>query len=311
MDTPAPPRSSRSVFVSPPRAPRPRDAPLRAALRAARRLIVLAIVACAACAGCGRSSDASRAAAPPAEETAAAATGGAAREGAGAPRRALLEVHASFTIDAPPSEARHVADRLDALAREHGGFVASSSADGDSVHVELRVPPDAIGAVRAILAGEGTIGSESRTAVDVTAAVTDLDARARAAHQEEARLLKLLDEKTASLGDVLAAEKALADVREKIERLDAERRVAHERVDLATVDVLVRAPASVTPAVDRIASAARDGVLGARDASIAMAVLALRVAPTTLVLLFAAWLLFVAARRIARRVPRDRVAFRR
>jgi len=271
-------------------------------------LVVFSLLACV-CAACARSDAARDGASSGASSKPPATTEG----DPGAPRaarRALLEIHAELEVDASADEARRIAERLDALARERGGFVASSSFDESAAHVVARVPADAIGEVRRILAGAGPIARERETATDVTDAVADLDARARAAHQEEARLLRLLDEKTASLGDVLAAEKALAEVREKIERLDAEQRVAHERVDLATVDVTVRIPTTGGPIVARLADAARDGVVGAREVSLAMVVLALRVAPTSLLLAAAGWILFVAARRMARRGRRDRVPSR-
>src|SRR6185436_4221729 len=101
-----------------------------------------------------------------------------------------------------------------------------------------------LGAVRAALGAGGTIARESVQTTDVTDALADLDARLRSAREEEKRLLKLLEERTGSLNDVLASERALAGVRERIEQLEAQQRVAQGRVDLATVDVWLRSKAA-------------------------------------------------------------------
>jgi hypothetical protein len=125
-----------------------------------------------------------------------------------------------------------------------------------------------------------------------------VDARRTSALAEETRLLKLLDEKTGSLADVLAVERALSDVRERVERLDAEARVAKGRVDLATVTITLRPAVAAQPALARrVAEAARDGMETARDVVVGILLLGLRAAPTLAVLGLVPALIVALARR--------------
>jgi hypothetical protein len=219
-------------------------------------------------------------------------------------RQQLLEIQASFELGlAPDATLQATTAPLIALVEARGGYVEESELGGGSQaqgRLVLRVPTAALGELRARLAQSGNVLRESQTAKDVTDAIADVDARRSAAAAEEARLRKLLDEKTGSLADVLAVEKALADVRERIERLDAEVRVAKGRVELATVTIVLR-PAAVNDADrtlgERVREAARDGASTARDVVVGLTLLGLRAAPTLAILsLFPALLLLLARR---------------
>ena len=251
-------------------------------------------------AGCGKRSDKSGAAPPSANGPAQS------QSGENAQHHAALEVHDALSLDlaadVSPSEATH---RLDAFASAQGGFVEESSTQGSdeetSAHAILRVPPTQLEALRALLASmrkDGTTTQESLTAKDVGDALADLEARLHAAREEETRLLHLLDDKTGTLADVLAVERALSDVRDRIERLEAEQRVSQGRVDLATVDVWLRAAPSDASIASRMSSAGRDGLRLARDATLGATMLFLRVGPTlALFALFVAIPLFALRRR--------------
>jgi len=269
--------------------------------RSIHRFFVLISLLVALGAGCGKRAD--KGGGPP------ASTNGPTSSGAPT-HHAALEVHDALSVDlAPdvsPSEAIH---RLDALATSHDGFVEESSvnglddrgADETSAHVVMRVPPSQLDAVRTLLAQmrkDGTATQETLSARDVGDALADLDARLHAAREEETRLLRLLDDKTGTLADVLAVERALSDVRDRIERLEAEKRVSQGRVDLATVDVWLRAAPVEASIARRMSSAGRDGLRLARDATLGATVLFLRLAPTLALLgLFVAVPLFAVRRR--------------
>ncbi|MGC4117435.1 MAG: DUF4349 domain-containing protein [Myxococcales bacterium] len=119
-----------------------------------------------------------------------------------------------------------------------GGFVLDSSSSGDrDVRFELRVPSTRLAAFRTTLSSLGEILHESEKTDDVTEQQTDLGARLRNAQVQEQRLLRLLEEKTGSLADVIAVEKELASVRETVERLDAQSKALAKRVELAAVSL--------------------------------------------------------------------------
>lgn len=269
-------------------------------------LAALSLVSAAGCAKYDRGAPAthtSGASAPPATE---------AKQATNAPRQAKLEVRAELSIEVNDDRtALDAARSLEALATAHGGFVELSSlheGDGTS-HLVLRLPPSELPALRSILASaqkEGTALRETQTTKDVTDALADLDARLHAAREEEARLLKLLDERTGTLADVLAVERALADVRERVERLEADQRVGEGRVELATVDVYLRSPLS--PVADlslasRVRNAGGDGLAMARDALTATFLVLLRIGPTLALFGGFAFAIWSAARRLRRRPP--------
>jgi hypothetical protein len=221
-------------------------------------------------------------------------------------RKALLEVRAELEIQlGDTGDAAQMVDALTSFAHEKGGFVASSTIGGKSAdagaHLVVRVPTADIGGVRTLLAGRGSLMRESQTATDVTDAIADVDARVSAARLEEKRLLTLLEEKTGQLADILAAEKVLAEVRERIERYEAEKRVAEGRVDLATVDVWIRPPHASGPVMGELVAAARDGVSAAKVVSLTMVSVALRSTPTMLLLGGVGWLIAAIVRGLVKR----------
>jgi hypothetical protein len=271
-----------------------------------RVLWAISLLAALSAAGCGKRAD-QGGSGPPSSNTPAQTVA----DPTNASHHAALEVHDALSLElAPnvtPSEATH---RLDAFATSQGGFVEESSTQGEdeasSAHVILRVPTAQLASLRDVLASmrrDGTATQESLTAKDVGDALADLDARLHAARNEETRLLRLLDDKTGTLADVLAVERALSDVRDRIERLEAEQRISQGRVDLATVDVWLRAAPIDASIASRMSIAGRDGLRLARDATLGATMLFLRLAPTLALFAFFVAVPLFAVRRRRRATP--------
>jgi hypothetical protein len=226
-----------------------------------------------------------------------------------AARRQLLEVKVEYEVVLAKAEATAATlDRLERGAYDRGGFVASRSVGQDGVsRLTLRVPTADIETVRSTLRQSGTVVKEQQTATDVTDAIADVEARLKVAKAEETRLLKLLEERAGSMSDVLAVEKALADVRDRIERLEATQRVSMQRVELATVDVVVRPPQAIVaePTLgQRLGESAKTGVHAAEAVAIGIVHAALVAGPT--LLMFSLLGLGVAA--VVRRLARKRLS---
>jgi hypothetical protein len=193
---------------------------------------------------------------------------------------------------------------LRAAAEHEGGLVAETRISGKgesrSATLVLRVPPSQ----RATLRGEagklGDVTFEDEKAVDVTEQRADVDARLANARTEEKRLLALMNEKAGTLGDVIALEKELASVRERIEQLDAQKRVLEGQIDLATVTVQVTARATQPGAWARVTSAAHEGLAGAWTLLVALGVLVAWTGPTLVVLGLIAAAVYASARAILR-----------
>ncbi|MDX9910313.1 MAG: DUF4349 domain-containing protein [Phycisphaerales bacterium] len=126
-----------------------------------------------------------------------------------------------------------------------GEFVQDSSLRGSGENAEaeliLRVAAGRLGEAMNALRTLGEVESEAVTGTDVTDQLFDLDARLRNETRIEEELLRLLRERSdADLGDVLTLRRSLDGVRERIERLAAQRDRATREVSLATIAVTIR-----------------------------------------------------------------------
>lgn len=127
------------------------------------------------------------------------------------------------------------------LARQMGGFVASSSQKGDvdrpQATLSLRVPvtryDDAMAALRRLGA---KVEQETSTARDVTEEYADLDARVRNLEFTEARYKELMAQ-AKTLDEVLRVQQLINQVRSQIDSTQGRLNVLTRLTDLATIDV--------------------------------------------------------------------------
>ena len=82
----------------------------------------------------------------------------------------------------------------------------------------------------------------STTAEEVSDQIIDLEARLRSARRLEDRLLRILDERTGQLNEVLSVERELARVRNQAESLDARLRRMENAVTWSTLQVTLHEP---------------------------------------------------------------------
>ncbi|NIP80972.1 MAG: DUF4349 domain-containing protein, partial [Gemmatimonadetes bacterium] len=80
------------------------------------------------------------------------------------------------------------------------------------------------------------------TAEDVGEEYVDVQAQVANSRRLEQRLLELLAERTGDLDDVLAVERELARVRERIDRQEGRLRYLRDRVSMSTLTVTVHEP---------------------------------------------------------------------
>ncbi|MBX7191756.1 MAG: DUF4349 domain-containing protein [Sandaracinaceae bacterium] len=172
---------------------------------------------------------------------------GCANEDRGAPpsaattgeREEIVRLESTVSVE----RVRSALSTLRGEVEAHGGHVASSALSGEDAFLVARVPVASLDSLRDALDGLDPEHEERETRTDVTRAHADLSARLRASRATEERLLALLADRTASLADVLAAERELARVRAEIEQQDAEERTLVDDVAYATVEIRVRARA--------------------------------------------------------------------
>jgi len=123
-----------------------------------------------------------------------------------------------------------------------GGYVAQASAaetpnQPQRADLTVRVPVEKLQSVLEQIRGLGRVVNEQLSSEEVTAQVVDLEARLRNSRATEERLIRVLQERTGKVGDILQVEREIARTREEIERMEAQRKNLLARVELATVSV--------------------------------------------------------------------------
>jgi Domain of unknown function (DUF4349)/Putative zinc-finger len=157
-----------------------------------------------------------------------------------APNAPMIVRTAELAITTRDFEAARV--RVDEVLKRQGGYVGqmnvSSPSDAErKLTAVLRVPADHLEAAIAELKRIGRVESESQAGVEVTSQYVDLQARLTNARNTEQRLTELLRTRTGKLEEVVAVEEKLSEVREEIERMEAEKKALTRQVDFGTLNL--------------------------------------------------------------------------
>lgn len=215
----------------------------------------------------------------------------------GEPRDRAVLLRVALEVD----EVEGGALRLRRLVTEHEGYVQAATVS-ERADVVARVPAARLEALRAALRALGEVRHEEEVVEDVTEQRSDGAARLRNARREEERLLALMSERTATLSDVIAVEARLAEVRERVEQLEAAERALAQRVELAEVHVEL-SPRSAPFWRDPLATLSRAGAFGVEAAAaivVGAGALATGAAPTLALFALVLVLLAAAVRRLRR-----------
>jgi hypothetical protein len=129
---------------------------------------------------------------------------------------------------------------------QSGEFVQESSLSGEAENaagnLTLRVESARLSEVLNALRALGEVVGMQNHAEDVTGQMVDLEARITNERSVEREMLELLEKRRdAPLEDILKLRQRLSEVRESIERMNAQRTRLARLVDLATVLVIIRA----------------------------------------------------------------------
>jgi hypothetical protein len=202
--------------------------------------------------------------------------------------------------------------KVESIIRENQGYLDELRVRGEvgsarALSATLRLPSDRIDAALKDLRSIGKVQEESQNSSAVTSQVTDLRARLANARNTEQRLLNLLRDRTADLGDVLNAEREVARVREEIERMEAQQKDMLNKVQFATIQLELteeyraKIEPSIPSAGTRLENAMIDGYHGALENALGMALFVLRYGPALLLWIALLMPVTFLVRRIARR----------
>lgn len=109
--------------------------------------------------------------------------------------------------------------------------------------VEIRVPQERLEITLEALAKLGNVENRALTAQDVTEQLVDSEARLRNLRKSEEMVLKIM-ERSGSVGDVLKASQELSNIRESIERIDAQLKSLRNQVAYSTISLTLQAAVS-------------------------------------------------------------------
>jgi len=245
----------------------------------------------------------------------AGSAGGEAESAQALPSQAALRRKIIYTahVDLVVEDFRPIPSQVEEFARQFDGFISHSQVTGAPGYPRrgewtVRVPVERyepfLAAVRERLGGE--IQSIRVDSQDVTEEYFDVEARIRNKKKTEERLIKLLEDRTGKLDDVLTVERELSRVREEIERVEGRLRVLADLTSLATVHLNVtevkdyvpeEAPSYATR-VRRAFQSSLDALVSTAQA-VSIAIVAL--SPWLAVLLVVALVLWLMARMAWRR----------
>ncbi len=130
------------------------------------------------------------------------------------------------------------------LVKKVDGYVADSTLGGTPGIArqgtwKVRVPVARFDEFVASAKGIGELITASTQSEDVSEEYFDIEARIRNKTKEEERILKLLEERTGKLADVIEVERELSRVREETERMQGRIRMLADLTTFTTVDISV------------------------------------------------------------------------
>jgi hypothetical protein len=134
--------------------------------------------------------------------------------------------------------------RIQGLCSEMGGYVQDSSVSGNglvqenlrSANYVLRIPQEKLSQFKNSAGSIGNILNFSTSSENVSEKYYDTEARLKSLRTQQERLLALM-QKSGSLADVVALEKALADVNYQIEEFTGTLRKYDSLIDYSTVNI--------------------------------------------------------------------------
>jgi hypothetical protein len=178
------------------------------------------------------------------------------------------------------ADVEHALAALSALTRTSGGDIVkldderpASPNEQHAADATAIVPQERLDSILKQIVRLGDLRSQTISADDVTDQLVDNEARLRNLRRTESDTLKIMD-RSGRVGEVLAVENQLSDVRDQIEKLDAETHALAARVATSTIEVHFEDAVTATlaePSVGTtLGNAWRGAWQGSRDAAVAL-----------------------------------------
>jgi hypothetical protein len=142
-------------------------------------------------------------------------------------------------------------NKVSETVKKYSGYIANSnssqnSSGNKSGTITVKVPADKFDALVSDIGKIGKVMNQSIQANDITEEYVDLEARVKTQKELEQRLIKLLEEKSARLSDVIEVEEKLASVRQKIESFEGRMKLLKSQSDLSTLTISIYEPSMIS-----------------------------------------------------------------
>jgi hypothetical protein len=168
--------------------------------------------------------------------------------GTAAARKIIFTAQLSLVVEDFAKTEQQVAQ----LVKQFDGYVAGSRVDSTQAEQRsgqwvVRIPVDGFDSFLDSVENLGVPETRQSQAQDVSEEFVDLEARLANKQEIEKRILKLLDERSGDIKDVIAVETELGRVREEIERMQGRRRYLTNQTAMTTVTISAREQRSYVP----------------------------------------------------------------
>lgn len=159
------------------------------------------------------------------------------------------------TVDLVTEDLDGVTDRVAALMKDYGGYIAGSERSGQQgdrpkARWTLRIPSARYDEFMSAASTLGEVRRLETASDEVTEEYYDLETRIRNKTAQEKRLLEILETREGELEDVLAVERELGRVREEVERMEGRLRRLDDLTAMSTVTVIVEEIHDYVPPVE-------------------------------------------------------------
>lgn len=180
------------------------------------------------------------------------------------------------------TEFEQTLEKLEALVRQFGGFVESSSINGSnyysqsrgyannrSAYYTVRIPAERFQELMGSLSTLGNVPYSSVYTENITSRYYDVQARLTAYQTQEQRLLEMM-EQAETVSDLIVIEDRLTELRYEIESLQStlnnwDRRVSYSSVTVTVSEVSVYTPEARLTYGQRLVLAVRSGLKSTGD----------------------------------------------
>jgi hypothetical protein len=195
----------------------------------------------------------------------------------------------TVSLDLAVTQFDGVQAHVEGLVKKHpGAYVAEATLSGAkgsrrSGQWTIRVPQETYDTFTAELRALGEVRDEKKHSDEVTEEFYDLQARIKNKKETEKRILKIQEERTGGLDQVLTAEREIARVREEIERLEGQLNRLDNLTSLTTIKLSVSE--AITFHGEELAFTARlggawnDGIRSLRDFGQGLAIFLAAITP--------------------------------